>query len=116
MIQYDFQNSLDFARQLDQQDPLATYRDQFFIPRRETGEEVYLVGNSLGLQPKQTPEYIQQELANWQTRGVRGHFESDFPWMPYHEFLTPQMAQMVPGVRPADFLGPVEPCAVTHGS
>jgi kynureninase len=49
----------------------------------------------LGLQPKQTQAYIQQELDDWAKYGVEGHFEAKNPWMPYHEFLTETMAEVV---------------------
>lgn len=88
--------SLEFARQLDTSDPLGRWRSEFWIPERENGlPEVYLVGNSLGLQPRRAAEFVQIELEKWQQLGVRGHFESDLPWMPYHEFLTQPMADLV---------------------
>ncbi len=90
-----FENTIEFARQQDETDPLAAFRDQFFIPQRDGRDEIYFVGNSLGLQPKQTPEYVLSELENWRMCGVRGHFEGDYPWMPYHNFLTEPMAKMV---------------------
>lgn len=42
-----------------------------------TSEEqcIYLVGNSLGLQPRRTATRIQQYLATWRTQGVQGHFK-----------------------------------------
>jgi kynureninase len=87
------------ARELDATDPLRAFRDQFYIPRTEDGQEqVYLVGNSLGLQPKLTAEYVVQELEAWRTLGVRGHFSGAHPWMPYHEFLTEPMARIVGGL------------------
>lgn len=83
---------------MDAADPLQPFRDQFHIPKREDGcDEIYLVGNSLGLQPKQTADYVQYELEQWRSLGVRGHFEGEFPWMPYHEFLTVPMAALVGG-------------------
>jgi len=83
---------------LDQQDPLKAMRDEFYIPKMPTGKErIYLCGNSLGLQPKRTANYIQQELEDWKFLGVDGHFEARKPWMPYHEFLTRQMADVVGG-------------------
>ncbi|MFT4926832.1 MAG: kynureninase [Phenylobacterium sp.] len=92
----DYQNTLDFARQQDAQDPLKHFRDEFHIPKQANGDnEVYFVGNSLGLQPKLTSKYVNEELTQWQTRGVKGHFEGDYPWMPYHEFLTEQSAALV---------------------
>ena len=90
--------SLNYAQQLDKQDPLATMRAQFCIPKQDNSEEeYYFTGNSLGLQPKLAREYVLEFLDSWQQRGVKGHFEGDHPWMPYHEFLTEQAAQLVGG-------------------
>lgn len=84
------------ATELDAEDSLKQFREQFHIPQLEDGsEEIYFVGNSLGLQPKLTASYLEMELESWKTRGVRGHFEGDFPWLPYHEFLTETMAELV---------------------
>lgn len=89
-------NTLEFAKEQDQNDPLRRFRNQFHIPKDKNGEEqVYLCGNSLGLQPKLTQEYIQQELEDWSNLGVEGHSEAKNPWMPYHEFLTEKMAKIV---------------------
>jgi kynureninase len=60
-----------------------------------------MCGNSLGLQPKQTKEYINQELNDWAKFGVEGHLEAKNPWMPYHEFLTNTMAKIV-GAKPIE--------------
>ncbi len=38
---------------------------------------------------------INSELDKWSEKGVRGHFESEFPWAPYHEFLSESMARIV---------------------
>lgn len=35
---------------------------------------IYLCGNSLGLQPRQTRKYIDYYLRAWATKGVTGHF------------------------------------------
>lgn len=92
----EYQNSLDFAKQLDANDPLAKFRDMFHIPKTPAGgDEIYLCGNSLGCQPKLTQAYLQEELDKWAQAGVRGHFEGRFPWMPYHEFLQEGSAALV---------------------
>ena len=45
----------DFANQLDNDDHLSDFRNQFHIPKDENGKElIYMTGNSLGLQPKIT--------------------------------------------------------------
>lgn len=99
IIQMNFENNIQFAQELDSQDPLRSYRGKFHIPKQKSGEEfVYFCGNSLGLQPKSTREFIEQELKDWENMGVEGHFHAQNPWMPYHEFLTEKMAKVVGGL------------------
>ena len=90
--------SIEHAKSLDQGDSLSGFRDEFEIPLDATGHPaVYLCGNSLGLQPKQTKNYIDKELAHWAKWGVDGHTNGHNAWLPYHELLTHQMAQVVGG-------------------
>jgi kynureninase len=88
-------NSIEHARNLDAQDPLSAYRDKFFIPKINGEESVYFTGNSLGLQPKSTQAYLQQELDDWAKFGVEGHFDAKNPWFSYHELLTSKIAKIV---------------------
>ncbi len=98
----NYQNSLDYAKQLDQEDSLSYLRKEFHIPKDKQGNEwLYFMGNSLGLQPKNTQKYIQQELDDWANFGVEGHFEAQNPWLSYHEFLTDNMAKIV-GAKPIE--------------
>ncbi len=102
MLQTTHKATLEYAKEMDQQDPLAQYREQFHLPKRENGEPwVYFCGNSLGLQPKQTETYVQQELQDWAALGVEGHIHAKNPWLPYHEFLTESMARLV-GAKPIE--------------
>ncbi len=88
------------AQDFDRDDKLARFREEFYLPQNDQGQaQTYLCGNSLGLQPKSVPDYIQQELKDWQALGVEGHFHAERPWMPYHELLTGQMAKVV-GAKP----------------
>ena len=97
-----YQNSLDYAKQLDREDSLSYLRDEFHIPRDKHGKEwLYFTGNSLGLQPKITSKYIRQELDDWANFGVEGHFEAKNPWLSYHELLTDNMAKIV-GAKPIE--------------
>ena len=97
-----YQNSLDYAKQLDQEDPISYLRNEFHIPRDKQGKEwLYFTGNSLGLQPKITSKYIEQELDDWANFGVEGHFEAKNPWLSYHELLTDTMAKVV-GAKPVE--------------
>ena len=82
----DFENTLEFAQSLDQQDELKGYRNQFHIPQHNGKDCIYFTGNSLGLQPKTTERYLKQELEDWKNLGVEGHFEGKRPWFHYHKF------------------------------
>lgn len=92
-----FEASQGFARETDAQDRLAAFREKFYIPKQPGGGEdvLYFTGNSLGLQPKTVGAHIEQELKDWAELGVEGHFQAKNPWMPYHEFVTEQMAELV---------------------
>lgn len=91
-----YKSGLEYAKQLDQNDVLASFRNQFHIPKDKNGNDlIYFCGNSLGLQPKSTKEYINQELEDWANLGVEGHTEGKNPWLHYHEFLTETMANVV---------------------
>jgi kynureninase len=97
-----FEPTIDFAQQLDQNDTLKEYKQQFHIPKTKDGKgAVYLCGNSLGLQPKATKDALLQELEDWKNLGVDGHTHAKNPWMPYHEMLTNNMAVIV-GALPSE--------------
>jgi len=97
-----FDNSLEYAKKQDAADALASFRNKFHIPTNANGQEIiYFCGNSLGLQPKITSEYINEELNDWANLGVEGHVEGKHPWLPYHEFLTENMAKIV-GAKPSE--------------
>lgn len=96
-----FTNSLEFAREKDELDPLKNFRKQFYIPLHEGRETVYFTGNSLGLQPRKTREYINQELDDWANFGVEGHFQAKNPWFSYHEIFPPLISKIV-GAHPEE--------------
>lgn len=97
-----FQSDKGFADRLDKEDTLTNYRDRFFIPKHTDGKDViYFCGNSLGLQPKSVRSFVEQELRDWETLGVEGHFRGRNPWLSYHELLTEQTARLV-GAKPAE--------------
>lgn len=99
----------------DASDPLKPFREQFIIPSRadlarktivpqedEMDDQlsVYLCGNSLGLQPKFTREYLEDYLSTWAQKGVYGHFKevSDTPlppWLHVDDDVRADMATIV---------------------
>jgi kynureninase len=81
----NYENSSEFARQADQDDPLRTFREAFLRPEAKDGHDcIYLCGNSLGLQPRLAADYVQQELEDWSRLGVEGHFHARRRWISYH--------------------------------
>ncbi|MFY0594116.1 kynureninase [Roseivirga sp.] len=98
----NFENSLSFAKTLDEQDPLKSCRDLFHIPKVNGKEAFYFTGNSLGLQPKTARSFVEQEMKDWEMYGVEGHFkDSKRPWMHYHKFLKDSLAKIV-GAKPIE--------------
>jgi kynureninase len=90
-----FENSLQFARAADESDPLKEYRERFYFPNFDGNKVIYLTGNSLGLEPKSTQDYVLRELEDWATFGVEGHFHARTPWFSYQDFLTDQIAMLL---------------------
>jgi kynureninase len=91
----NYQNRFEFAKQLDEQDELKSFRKKFYIPIVNGKECIYFTGNSLGLQPKTTQDYVVNELEDWANFGVEGHFHARKPWMPYHEIFPKQLSKVV---------------------
>ncbi len=96
-----FHNNLSYAQQLDAQDELKDFRNRYYLPQHNGKDVIYYTGNSLGLQPKSTAEYLMQELKDWAELGVEGHVKAKHPWLPYHEFLRDAVARIV-GALPSE--------------
>lgn len=85
-------NSLEFAKSLDRDDPLASFRQKFHYPKVKSlipteeqqvedpeRECIYLCGNSLGLLPKETKQEVLTQLNKWAEMGVEQHFRNPLP-------------------------------------
>ena len=67
-------DSIEFAKSMDAADELQKFRSEFHMPLHSDGtEQVYLTGNSLGLQPKSTSAAVRAELQKWAAIGVGAH-------------------------------------------
>jgi kynureninase len=97
MTKHSFDSTeLKYAKQLDETDPLRSFRNEFLFPTDKNGKElVYLCGNSLGLQPKEAINHVLKEIEDWKNLGVKGHFNGDTPWTKFHELLAEPMAEIV---------------------
>ena len=94
----NYEASLSFAKQIDQNDPLKDYRRMFHFHRMGGKEVIYFCGNSLGLMSKTTTEMVNKELEVWANKGVIGQHTY---WEPYHEHLSKSTARLV-GAKPSE--------------
>ncbi len=90
-----FENSLEFATNLDAQDSLKKYKNAFHFPQNKGRDVIYFTGNSLGLQPKTAKNYIDAIMEDWKNLGVDGHFHAKRSWWDYHERLAAPLAKVV---------------------
>ncbi len=99
----NFQDTSEFAKEMDEEDNLSKFKSRFFIPKKtDGGNKVYLCGNSLGLQPKQVEEKFNEELRSWEKNGVEGHF-NDTAWAWYHEDIGKSFQNIV-GAHPNEIV------------
>ncbi|CAN5824290.1 kynureninase [soil metagenome] len=94
----NYQNTLAFAKEIDQKDPLRSFREKFYIPMINGKESIYFTGNSLGLQPRTTQDHVLNELEDWANYGVEGHFHAKNPWVTYHEMFPELLSEIVGGL------------------
>eukprot|EP01133_Synstelium_polycarpum_P015613 gene15613-18552_t len=102
-----------FAKQMDEIDTLAKFRDEFHIPlardfvktsTQTIGDDekvIYLTGNSLGLQPKQTQAQLESYLVDWRKYAVEGHHKGDHPWISIDEEVQEALSKVV-GCQPQE--------------
>lgn len=120
-----------FARREDEKDGLSKLRNEFVIPTKgdlknkkygfqrkaaegakpathddeDNEESIYFCGNSLGLQPRRTRDYVNRYLDTWASKGVFGHF-TDYegglpPWLHLDDATKQQSAKIV-GALPSE--------------
>jgi kynureninase len=90
-------DSIEFAALLDKEDELSLLREEFHIPKQDDRESIYLVGNSLGLQPKSLKGLLDEELRVWADSAVNGHFDHAYkrPWLTVDEECASHLCNIV---------------------
>ncbi len=91
----DIQHTLDFARDLDRSTAHLSWRHEFVMPVAGGQQQIYFLGNSLGLQPKRTGEYIREVLDQWAAHGVESFFAGSKPWLGFHKTLAEPLSVIV---------------------
>jgi kynureninase len=79
------------AAALDQADPLARFRAQFYLPPGR----IYLDGNSLGLLSRRAERHLQRVLDEWRTLGISGWTDARPPWISLSETVARELAAHV---------------------
>jgi len=81
-------NSVEFAKYMDDVDPLKEFRQKFDYPKRKTlpvnwkdktteeleEECIYMAGNSLGIRPKKAEHYMNLVMNQWRDQALYSHF------------------------------------------
>ena len=97
----NFQNTREFAQQLDAKDVIKKYREAFIFPQHNGKDVIYFTGNSLGLQPKSAKKYVDEVMNDWANLAVEGHFYAEKPWWDYHERFANPLSKIV-GAKPSE--------------
>ena len=91
----DYQNTLEFAEQMDDHDALKHFRQRFYIPQHQGNDAIYFCGNSLGLQPVSAQAHLNTQLEVWRQIAIEGFFEGAQPWLNYHKRLRKKLSPIV---------------------
>jgi kynureninase len=84
-------SELTETQNIDQTDQLSSFRKLFLYPQGK----IYFCGNSLGLQPKSSRDFIEKELKKWAEMAVEGHFASPEPWVEIHKRAKPVLQKLL---------------------
>ncbi len=76
---------------LDQTDPLASYRQEFYLQ----DQVIYLDGNSLGLLSTRAETAVWDVMKMWKNYGIDGWNEGKHPWFYLSEKLGSMMAPLL---------------------
>ncbi|XP_068922863.1 kynureninase isoform X2 [Petaurus breviceps papuanus] len=95
------------ALYLDEQDELKHFQECFHIPKmkdlplidlslvNKDEKSIYLLGNSLGLQPRKVKTYLEEEMEKWAKMGGYGHEIGKRPWITADERIAHLMENIV---------------------
>jgi kynureninase len=95
-----YQTAEAYAKEQDALDPLAPYRERFYIPHGT----IYLDGNSLGLLSRDAEEEIEAVLRDWKSQAIDGWMQAKGEnWITYVESLSPALARLM-GANPEEVI------------
>ncbi|WP_456272123.1 kynureninase [Bacillus sp. AK031] len=86
-----FDNTKEYALDLDSKDTLARFRDEFYIKE----DWYYMDGNSLGLLSQRAEKALLTSLQDWKQQGIDGWMDGEEPWFYYSEKLGKMTAPLI---------------------
>ncbi|MFC5772845.1 kynureninase [Ectobacillus antri] len=89
--------TLDYAKQLDKEDILRDFRNEFYLQPNT----IYMDGNSLGLLSKRAEKTLLESLEDWKIHGIDGWMQGNHPWFFMAETLGEKLAPLV-GAAPEE--------------
>ncbi len=99
MSAYAFESSLEYARKLDEQDELSSFRKEFYLK----AGSIYLDGNSLGLLSRRAEQSLLDVLDSWKKFGIDGWMEGNYPWFYLSERLGRMLSPLI-GALPEEVI------------
>lgn len=93
MVLDAFDANLEYAKQLDREDILKGFREEFYL---QPGS-IYMDGNSLGLLSKRAEKTLLESLEDWKLYGIDGWMQGKHPWFYMADELGRKLAPLVGG-------------------
>nr|WP_263324485.1 kynureninase [Neobacillus sp. Marseille-Q6967] len=93
MVFDTFDANLEYAKQLDREDTLKNFREEFYL---QPGS-IYMDGNSLGLLSKRAEKTLLESLEDWKQYGIDGWMQGKHPWFYMADELGRKLAPLVGG-------------------
>ncbi|QAT42996.1 kynureninase [Aminipila luticellarii] len=90
-MEYQFHPGMDYAKELDKQDPLREIRHRFYVKENE----IYMDGNSLGLCSKDAEKAVLKALDVWKEHGIGIWNVEDSKYFLYPSYIGKRMASLI---------------------
>ena len=90
-MENNFQLGIEFAKDLDAQDELSSYKERFYLKE----DEIYMDGNSLGACSKDAEEALLNMLEVWKREKILMWNIEDGKYFKYPQFIGGLFAEMV---------------------
>ncbi|AYD40463.1 kynureninase [Clostridium fermenticellae] len=91
MSKRKFELTLDYAKKMDQEDELKSFRDRFYVKEGQ----IFMDGNSLGLCSKDAENSLLNMLNVWKKEAINIWGTEDGKYLNYSEYLAGKIAPLL---------------------